>query len=120
MKNSDEPTAYLAGPMRGIPNANHPAFDDAKKRLTYLGWRVISPADLDRSAGIHPGEDGQISNSELRDAMARDLPLLCGSDAIYLLPGWRQSEGAFAEYNLASALQVRVMHNEETDGALAP
>ena len=106
--------------MRGIENFNFPAFDEAKRRLNSLGWNTISPADLDRNAGIPPSPTGELSNCDLRSAMARDLPLLCMSDAIYLLPGWRQSEGAFAEYNVASVLQIRVMHNEETDGALAP
>lgn len=46
--------------------------------------------------------------------------MLCLADAVYLLPGWRQSEGAFAEYNVASMLHIRVMHSDETDGALAP
>lgn len=106
--------------MRGIENFNFPAFDEAKKRLRNLGWDTISPADLDRQAGIPPSPTGQLSNADLRAAMARDLPLLCLADAIYLLPGWRQSEGAFAEYNVASVLHIRVMHSDETDGALAP
>lgn len=120
MKSSLIPTVYLAGPMRGLPDANYPAFDAARDRLTSLGWEVISPADLDRQAGVQPDAEGNISNSLLREAMSRDLPKLCMADAIYLMPGWRQSEGAFAEYNLASVLHVRVMHSEETDGAIAP
>ena len=120
MKSPFIPTVYLAGPMRGLPNANYPAFDSARDRLTSLGWEVISPADLDRQAGVQPDAEGHIPNSLLREAMARDVPKLCMADAIYLMPGWRNSEGAFAEYNLASTLRIRVMHSEETDGSIIP
>ena len=51
---SDRPTFYLCGPMRGYPRLNFAAFDVARDLGRALGYHVISPADLDREAGIDP------------------------------------------------------------------
>jgi hypothetical protein len=38
---------YLAGPMRGIPQFNFPAFMAAAKQLQKEGYHVFNPADRD-------------------------------------------------------------------------
>ena len=40
-------TLYLAGPMRGIPEFNVPAFFEAEARLVSAGFNVINPARRD-------------------------------------------------------------------------
>lgn len=106
---------YLAGPMRGIPLFNFPAFNAAAKALRDLGHEVFNPAERDNE---HHGTDisaGNLTGSEeeakekhgfsLRDALAADMEFICRhADAIALLPGWRQSTGAKAEHAAASAL----------------
>lgn len=39
---------YLAGPMRGLPQFNFPAFDAGAATLEALGHEVFNPADRDR------------------------------------------------------------------------
>src|SRR5262245_23383467 len=48
---------YIAGPMRGYPSYNFPAFDEAEAALTAGGWRVLSPAAMDRAIGFNPDKD---------------------------------------------------------------
>ena len=48
------PVTYLAGPMRGYKDYNFPAFDAARDQLVKEGWRVISPADIDRHSKTTP------------------------------------------------------------------
>jgi len=121
---ADKPrTIYIAGPMRGKPLFNFPAFDEAKAYLESWGWCVISPADLDRSIGFIPeilGPDYDWTNIEkcnfsLMDTVDRDVAVLKKCDAIYMLRGWENSKGAKAEKALAEWIGLSVLHQEEED-----
>jgi hypothetical protein len=99
---------YLAGPMRGIPHYNFPAFDRAREALRAMGHDVVSPADLDRSAGFDamtlPDDTdwGDVPpDFDLLEAMERDREAIRGADAICLLPGWQSSEGSQEELSEA-------------------
>lgn len=106
---------YLAGPMRGIPEFNFPAFYAGARRLRAQGHEVFNPAERDNE---HHGTDiskGNATGSEaqavqqhgfnLRDALGADLAYICGhADAIALLPGWENSKGVAAELATARAL----------------
>ncbi len=99
------PVTYCAGPMRGIPRFNFPAFDTASARLRAAGHTVISPADMDRDAGIDPTSD-VVPN--LRDCMRRDvLAILDYCDTIALLPGWEKSKGCAVEVALGLFLGLK-------------
>lgn len=104
---------YLAGPMRGIPNFNFPAFDHAAAKLRLQGFEVFSPAERDRKAygqGIEnnpTGDEALVTNPActINDCMSADCEWICRhADAIALLPGWEKSSGANAELALAKAL----------------
>lgn len=98
---------YLAGPMRGIPQHNYPAFDAAAERLRAAGHEVFSPADHDRQAFGKEGADA--TSFSLRAALGADLAWICAhADAVALLPGWGNSKGAAAERATAIALGLRV------------
>lgn len=114
---------YLAGPMRGIPYFNFPAFDRARDRLQDEGWSVRSPADMDREIGFdgmdYPVADEAPENFDMEDARRRDLEAIRNSRAIALLPGWTNSIGARAEKHYAEWCGKEVYLFDETrDGGL--
>ena len=111
---------YLAGPMRGLPLFNFPAFHEAAKKLREKGHTVFSPAERDNerhgvdiSAGNMTGDESLAAKEHgfnLREALGIDLAWICSeAEAIALLPGWRKSKGAKAEYATAKALGLKVI-----------
>lgn len=108
-------TVYIAGPMRGIPQYNFPAFDEAAKMLRGIYETVISPADLDREIGfvmpVEPWNWNELPlGFDFKAAQERDLAAVMESDAIYLLDGWEKSKGAKAELALAEWRGIEVLH----------
>lgn len=109
---------YLAGPMRGIPNFNFPAFKAATAMLRASHYTVFSPAERDEAVhGINVSasptgnlEDVKATGFSLRDALGADMEWICRyADAIALLPGWEKSKGATAERALAEALGLEII-----------
>lgn len=108
------PRAYVAGPMRGKPKLNFPAFDKAASLGRSLGWQIISPADLDREHDIHEDAADVIDPEGVRVIVDRDVTALLSlraesGDAIALLHGWEKSTGARAELAMAQWLGLRVV-----------
>src|SRR5437867_12307208 len=117
---------YIAGPMRGIPEFNFPAFHAAATRLRKEGNEVFSPAERDLekygtdfSAGNEAGSEEQAAVTHgfsIREAMSVDAKWICEqADAIVLLPGWENSKGAKAEKALAEAIGLKVIELGEED-----
>jgi hypothetical protein len=114
---------YLAGPMRGIPELNHPAFDKAAERLRAQGHEVFNPAEDSRArfgdaiAAGEAGDEGAVAERmgltpmELsRRVFAHDLAYICcEAEGIALLPRWQNSKGATAEQAVALALGLWVV-----------
>ena len=109
---------YLAGPMRGIPEFNFPAFMSAAATLRTEGHTVFNPAErdiqhhgVDISKGNTAGCEKQAAKDHgfnLREALCDDLTFICKeADAIALLPGWQNSKGANAERAVALALGLK-------------
>lgn len=96
-------TVYIAGPMRGYPAFNFPAFHGAAKEWYDLGWDVIDPAAMDEAQGFNPEtDDVQYAG----DFVKRDIDCIMGldvenGDGLAVLPGWEKSIGAQAEVALA-------------------
>lgn len=101
---------YLAGPMRGIPELNFPAFHKATAVLRAAGWEVVSPAEEDEKQGFDPLADTNLSRHELATILKRDIDLLVTCDVIILLPGWEDSRGAKFERAIAENLGLLVMN----------
>ena len=113
---------YLAGPMRGLPKFNFPAFMAAAASLRKKGHKVFNPAERDikvHGKDIASSPTGNIKTAErkgfnLRKALAADLKYIClKADTVVLLPGWETSKGAKAEKATADALGLDVVLYEE-------
>ncbi len=106
-------TIYIAGPMRGRPRFNFPAFDRAAHLLRENGWLVISPAEMDRDFGFDetaPIDETSVAwQAFMRDARKRDIAAITErATAMYMLAGWRESAGARAEFALAEWLDLTI------------
>lgn len=106
---------YVAGPMRGCPEFNFPAFTTATASLRQIGHEVFSPAEHEEMRGFDwTGHFGDLTAAEaagfsLREALGADLAWICGhADAIALLDGWENSLGATAEAATGRALGLEV------------
>jgi hypothetical protein len=110
---------YLAGPMRGIPYLNSPAFRLAADQLRAKGHEVYSPVEDDeREYGVdltlHAPDGDELylekHGFSLREAFGRSMTYIClHAEGIALLPGWQNSKGATAEYATAKALGLVVL-----------
>lgn len=102
-------TIYLAGPMRGIPKWNWPAFHDAARALRHSGHTVYSPAEYDQVLGITE-DTKELPPNFMRRALKWDLSTICDyCDTIALLPGWEKSKGVAVELALAKLLGLTVI-----------
>lgn len=111
---------YIAGPMRGIPHFNYPAFNSTAAKLRLAGHTVFNPAerDIERDGKDWGAEhaDGDLESAKkngfcLRTALGDDLAWICANaDAVAVLPGWEKSKGATAEKATAEALGLEIIY----------
>lgn len=105
---------YLAGPMRGLPEFNFPAFAEATKALRDCGHEVFSPAERDTdigftAEGMTGHEDLAAEGFDLSEALGADLHwITTHATAVVVLPGWENSSGVAAEIATAKALNIPV------------
>lgn len=90
-------SAYLAGPMRGYVDFNYPLFNAVARYLRHCGLTIENPAESD--AEVH--ERAEAAKHPLSVYMERDLADVARTDAVLVLPGWEQSEGATIEVTVA-------------------
>jgi hypothetical protein len=88
---------YIAGPMSGYPDLNSPLFRKVAAELRAAGIDVRNPAEHDHG-----------TNEGWQFYMRHGIRLLLDCDAILLLPGWEDSQGARLEYDIACALGMRI------------
>ena len=120
-------TIYIAGPMRGKPNWNYDAFNKAEAILTEKGWNVVNPATLDTNYqetaelnttpnDFDPDNDAK-HRSINRRIMKRDCDAICDEcDAIFMLKGWQNSQGACAEFYLSCSIGLDIYY-ETSEGS---
>ncbi len=117
---------YIAGPMSGHTAYNFPAFDRARNELQDLGHEVVSPADLDRADGIEEagehdlggGEKFEVGRAARAFFLRRDLAALLDCEALVLLDGWEDSQGANVELLVARSTDIPVYRWHERAGRL--
>ena len=106
-------TIYIAGPMRGKENNNETAFFNAEKRLNRRGFTVLNPLTIGRSIA---SDEVIASDADLLKTVMRfERTLIRYCDAIYMLEGWQDSQGAKAE--LVTAIGFDCMIFLETEDA---
>ncbi len=98
---------YVAGPMTGHPDLNFPAFHATAAALRADGWHVENPAEINAD----PAADWLV-------CMRADITRLVTCDAIYMLPGWKQSRGARVEHTLAVGLGLDVTYHYADGSAI--
>lgn len=88
---------YISGPMSGLPELNHPAFDAMAELLDDLGYgRVFNPADV-------------TAQSSWEAFMRVDIAALVDCHVIVMLPDWQASRGARLEHHIARELGLTVI-----------
>lgn len=84
---------YISGPMSGNDNYLN-EFLQATQTIRSAGHIPVNPAALET---VFPDADRE-------EYLKFDLALLAECDAVYFLPGWRESRGANREYGYALGL----------------
>lgn len=113
-------TVYIAGPMRGIPMYNFPAFDLAAERIRAVGHDALNPADMDRAHGFDPRDlppdhdwNTIPKGFDFNDCVSRDIQAVRKADRLYMLRGWELSKGARAEHAIAEWLGKAIFYEEK-------
>lgn len=98
---------YVAGPMTGYEDLNWPAFKAAEARLAEAGYTVVSPTSKGRP------DDPALADKSYEWFLRQDLKVLLEADAVALLPGAQNSNGARLERHVAEKLGMEVRELEE-------
>lgn len=93
---------YISGKISGTHDYLE-RFKKAEDILKADGWQVINPAAI---GDLLP------KNTTYKQYMQLDLMLLSMCDAIYMINGWENSEGAKAEHQYAEALGLVIIRGE--------
>lgn len=85
---------YISGPMRGLPDYNYPLFNEVEEELR---------KQTDEDAVIfNPARNFEGDKTlDVAEYMREDVAQVLAADTLVLLPGWRQSEGARREVQVA-------------------
>jgi hypothetical protein len=105
---------YISGKMKGLDKEDYEQnFDDAEKALKMQGHEVINPCK-----SIWNGDDHSHEGKKWGEMIRKDLELLSGCDAIYMLSNWKEdSQGCRVEYHFAKGLGIKIL-NANDDGPL--
>lgn len=94
----ERPVAYLAGPMKGIPEYNLPAFRYYGDELNEIGYKVLSPLTI----------FGGATDLDMEKYLRGELAALLKSDVMFVLEGWEYSNGTNFEILNALAIGLKV------------
>lgn len=106
----EEDRIYISGPMTGLPGKNLEAFTSAATQVEEAGFYPINPG----KHGINP-------SWSYHDYLRLDVILLLSCQGILMLDGWRDSNGALIERELAIRLAMPVFYSvDEIDLTVDP
>lgn len=92
---------YISGPMTGIKDFNHPAFNTMQAALEAAGLEAVNPTCL-----VTEKAEGE---AHWKKCMIADIVGLLDCDAIITLDGWHHSRGATLELVIARFLRMKFM-----------
>ena len=92
---------YISGKITDNPNYKAD-FEAAGLALKIAGFQPVNPA-----------EEHLPDGATWADYMRHGIKLLCDSDAIYMLRGWRESAGAKIEHKLARYLGIEIIYERK-------
>ena len=95
-------TAYISGPVTGMPNRNEEQFEALARKLEAIGFQTMVPTRI-----VPP-------SIEWEAAMRICLSAMTKSDIVVVLPGWQDSKGASIEHDVAKQLGIPVFYAEAT------
>lgn len=99
-------SVYIAGKMRGEPCYNFERFFFWAHILRKEGLAVQNPAQIDTEKMF----DGwQFTEEKYAEVLLHDFHVITNVDAVFLLNGWEQSDGAKAEKAFAEAIGKAVL-----------
>lgn len=101
--------------MRGYPRYNFDAFENAYTTLVDMGIDVISPHRMDLSRGFDPDKTMEEQGFDLLDCIRMDVDAILKQESIIMLPNWKPSHGATAEYYLAKWAKKRAFQFPELE-----
>jgi len=88
---------YISGKISGIEREARKEFAKAELLLALNGYEPINPFNLDHD-----------HDNSWEEYMKVDIEAMLKCQAICMLKGWQESEGAKIEHTLASSLGFRV------------
>lgn len=103
-----ETIVYLAGPMRGYENLNFGTFEKRAEELRDQGYVVMNPTEI----------AGGYKDMPVEWYLSHDIDLIKQCDALAVLDGWHQSEGAKLEVHVASKLGLDIIRAKDPDTEL--
>jgi len=108
---------YVAGPYRADTTygvfQNIRAAEKVSVRLWNEGWAVLCPHlnSALMSEGHEPIEKALMEDSFLKGG----LEMVQRCDSIYMMEGWRSSEGAKAELKVAKKNNLEIIYEEDNE-----
>ncbi len=94
---------YISGKITGLPVDEYERkFQEAEDLLISVGLDPVNPV-----------KNGLDQGSEWESHMVRDIEMLFGCEAIYMLDNWVRSKGARIEHKIAEETDIEILYATE-------
>jgi len=94
---------YISGKITGLPVGEYERkFSEAEDLLISVGLDPVNPV-----------KNGLGLESKWEDHMVRDIEMLFGCEAIYMLDNWVRSKGARIEHKIAEETDIEILYATE-------
>lgn len=103
----EQPTCYIAGPIRGKKDCNGENFMKWEEILMKEGYNVVNPIRISERV------NKMYEEPSWERYMKEDIKELVECDYIFMLDGWFHSKGAFLEHTIAESVGIKVMFEGE-------